>query len=421
MGWENVQDHGAVGDGQTDDTQAFNDAIDALGGPGIVYGPPGRYMLQPSQGPGLDAAIKLGAAESGVRFVGAGRGATSFAAMPGSYVGATNLFMIEEGEDIGFAHLALDGNLGAATYADEQSHGIDVRVGARISFEDVLFTDFHGDGARLLGMVGESNWVDGVLFDRCRFFSPGRSGIGVQRGVKRVRIDRCWFRGHSDQEIDFEPTGGSATEDRAPRDFDIVDNIFHGHGAIAVTLTGFGDFPARGLRFERNKVVNGQMFLYNVAESVVRDNSVDCPAGIVFDMKKTCRKVLVAENEFETRGGSGEGAVRLGWHTSAAPEEITIADNLIRSGPLRGIYTRDGRRIRILGNEIVGTANEGVRSEIIMQQLITHDDFHIAYNRISGYATGVRLNVRTGVTDQYADVLVEQNEFYDVTTEVVLP
>lgn len=43
LGWTNVKDHGAVGDGTTDDTAAISAAIAALPNPGVLYFPPGTY------------------------------------------------------------------------------------------------------------------------------------------------------------------------------------------------------------------------------------------------------------------------------------------------------------------------------------------------------------------------------------------
>lgn len=40
-----LQDFGAVGDGVADDTQAFLDAVDAIGRQGTVYVPAGRYII----------------------------------------------------------------------------------------------------------------------------------------------------------------------------------------------------------------------------------------------------------------------------------------------------------------------------------------------------------------------------------------
>jgi hypothetical protein len=45
LGWSSVADHGAVGDGITDDTAAIEAAIIAAGVGGLVYFPPGRYLV----------------------------------------------------------------------------------------------------------------------------------------------------------------------------------------------------------------------------------------------------------------------------------------------------------------------------------------------------------------------------------------
>lgn len=43
LGWVNVQDHGAIGDGSVDDTSAISAAISALPDKGVLYFPPGTY------------------------------------------------------------------------------------------------------------------------------------------------------------------------------------------------------------------------------------------------------------------------------------------------------------------------------------------------------------------------------------------
>ncbi|MFJ1754779.1 glycosyl hydrolase family 28-related protein [Kitasatospora sp. NPDC088134] len=66
--WFSVRDHGAVGDGTTDDTAAVQGALDAAAaaGGGTVYFPGGRYLVKPNGG---TPALTVGG--NGIRLVGA--------------------------------------------------------------------------------------------------------------------------------------------------------------------------------------------------------------------------------------------------------------------------------------------------------------------------------------------------------------
>lgn len=55
----NVKDFGAMGDGVTDDTDAFNDAIAALGHGGEVFVPAGLYLVDPAVGIVLKQGLTL--------------------------------------------------------------------------------------------------------------------------------------------------------------------------------------------------------------------------------------------------------------------------------------------------------------------------------------------------------------------------
>jgi polygalacturonase len=45
LGWVNVKDYGAVGDGIVNDQAAFQAAVDAMKDGGVVYIPPGTYRM----------------------------------------------------------------------------------------------------------------------------------------------------------------------------------------------------------------------------------------------------------------------------------------------------------------------------------------------------------------------------------------
>lgn len=74
LGWINVKDHGAVGDGSTDDSSAIDDAIDEITDNSVLYFPPGVYRTGRMQfgdasGPGPATA-------TGVKIMGCGPGVT---------------------------------------------------------------------------------------------------------------------------------------------------------------------------------------------------------------------------------------------------------------------------------------------------------------------------------------------------------
>lgn len=63
LGWINVKDHGAVGDGSTDDSTAINAAIAAMSDGDVLYFPPGEYRCGTMYFSGL----------TGIAIIGAGR------------------------------------------------------------------------------------------------------------------------------------------------------------------------------------------------------------------------------------------------------------------------------------------------------------------------------------------------------------
>lgn len=74
QGTYNVMDYGAVADGSTDDTSAFNTAIQAAGNYGNVYAPPGNYKVNgititgDGQNINIDGTLIVGANEKAIIF-----------------------------------------------------------------------------------------------------------------------------------------------------------------------------------------------------------------------------------------------------------------------------------------------------------------------------------------------------------------
>ncbi|MBP1991401.1 glycosyl hydrolase family 28-related protein [Paenibacillus eucommiae] len=71
----NVTHFGAVGDGKTDDTEAFNQAILAADGGGTIVVPKGIYLIDPSPGKGI-------VLRTGIQLIGEGESASVLTAKP---------------------------------------------------------------------------------------------------------------------------------------------------------------------------------------------------------------------------------------------------------------------------------------------------------------------------------------------------
>ncbi|MBP1991402.1 glycosyl hydrolase family 28-related protein [Paenibacillus eucommiae] len=121
----NVKDYGAVGDGLADDTAAFNLAIAAASGGGVVFVPRGVYLIDPSPGMGIVLT-------SGINLIGEGDNATVLTAKPtgGSVIRrdfnlfGTNAYL----QDVYIAHIAVVLNHPAtASSANYEQIGFDFR------------------------------------------------------------------------------------------------------------------------------------------------------------------------------------------------------------------------------------------------------------------------------------------------------
>ena len=144
-----VRDHGAVGDGVTDDRAALQAAINAVGaGGGEVCVPAGSYKVTSSL-----------ALRSGARIVGSGRGRSRILAAPGI---STAVLLGTSGAavvDVDIVDLCIDGAWGSVTVA---LAGMQVTNGSRITVERCDLQNLGGPGVLLQGLSGASGTPDSL-------------------------------------------------------------------------------------------------------------------------------------------------------------------------------------------------------------------------------------------------------------------
>lgn len=95
----NVKDHGALGNGTTDDTDAIQDAIDLASAGDIVFIPPGTYIVDPA------VSLHL---TSGITFAGAGR--LSILKIKDNSDVLNNLVKVENADRVILRDFSIDGN-----------------------------------------------------------------------------------------------------------------------------------------------------------------------------------------------------------------------------------------------------------------------------------------------------------------------
>lgn len=137
----NVKDYGALGDGSTNDTTAFNAAL-AAGNGATVHVPAGVYMLTPGT---------LGTITSNTKLVGAGMGNTVLK-LVGGYNGTGDLLQVVTASNVEVAHLTLDGNKSAQTGGTQ--YGLYFSGVTNGSIHHVTVQNWNGDGVQLYNCTG---------------------------------------------------------------------------------------------------------------------------------------------------------------------------------------------------------------------------------------------------------------------------
>lgn len=258
LGYFNVLDYDAVGDGVTDDTLFIQAAIDAAlaAGGGVIYFPPGYTYLVTKQGSSLASFDLDGVTD--LTFMGGGW--NSVILKEKDFAGDYYTFRLRGGTArIEFAHLTLDGNF-EAEVGDEQNHLIQIGNGdadggvADVFIRNCWFHDCKGDAVRILG-YSTTGAISNVRVTQSKFTDCGRTSVSIQRGVGDIHIIDNFMRGGNDSLIDFEPTGDVVVER-----FIITGNtLYHTNNTVAVTLTGGSNSPHQHSIFSDNILIEGEV------------------------------------------------------------------------------------------------------------------------------------------------------------------
>jgi pectate lyase-like protein len=269
---------GAVGDGAFDNTAAINAAIaaaDAAGG-GIIYVPTGNFAcLRPS--PVNFASIVMTSSHD-LLFLG--NGASSKISQIGD-MGGTGSFLFwiqDQCRRLTFRFLCFSGQAITNPDPGEQNHLFVINGRASntsgpqdIEISDCFFDGIVGDSIRLLGEPSK-NVINTRILTNVMECTHGRSCIQIQRGSRRVMIHYNWLTGPDDQDIDFEPTAATESQDS----FSIVGNQTRNLSTslLSISLGGDSQFVPQKQSLFAHNIVYGYIFPIALRDTTMVGNVV---------------------------------------------------------------------------------------------------------------------------------------------------
>lgn len=299
-GYVDVRRHGAHGNGSTDDTRAFQSALDAAAG---VWVPEGRYLVG-------DLALwsHTHLAGAGARSVLVHRpGSRVLAAVGAGYAGSAD--PRDNVRDIALEDLAFEGR--CTTDGFVQTNHLLVATGCTgLAVRRCAFRAFQGDGIYVAGSAyatGAERHNEDVSIRDCLFDGvndQNRQGVSITDGT-RVLIEGNLFRDCSRPDmpgaVDIEPEAPWARIDGVRVVRNRFVNVLGGVGAVCVILAldRYERHP-RGIEIRGNRVEGRFRTLGIVAKAFV--DAVSAPPT---DVVIAGNEILDTFHGFEVSGLRG--------------------------------------------------------------------------------------------------------------------
>jgi len=434
-----VKDYGAVGDGSTDDIVAINAAISAAqtAGGGIVYFPPGTYIIgtwSGTSGTNQHRAITL---LPGVSLRGAGRGVSiiKVAASVGNYftmAGPATTSIDLSG--IHIEELTFDGNNNNNTVASPTTMATDnnyraaivVYTGSRVTIRNCRFTNMNAIWTTTINGTGTDHRIEGNLYDNYGNSSARHDSSTIFISGSRSHVTKNVFVGGGNL------ASFTAIEMHGDNQV-ITGNIIAGFFRGANLCGGQSTVSTTGVIFSNNEIRGCSVGL-ELWSTQKTGNST----GIAL------QDCIIAQNQIEidydawaTVYAYARAGIMLNSSGNYGIGNLSIQDNQIRylsftTTPVSGDLASSGisyyrattvsgivdNTIKIMHNKITGSPGPGIylQPKSIIKRLniekntIVNPATNAATNPNSAYRVGVKLEA---VQDSFADVTINDNSIID--------
>lgn len=251
------------------------------------------------------------------------------------------------------------------TNTEEQTHLVQLSPGvSRVSLRRVQLGPMRrpgqaigeGAGGDCLRMVGEADaMIEDVVISHAAFLDCDRSGVSLQRGLRRIVIASSTFRGTGDSPIDFEPTAPGPIEDVAMIDLRISRDE-KAQGSWAIAIGGYSEDVATRITVAGCTLEGGGIGMLNVGVVVIAGNDIRHGSGAAptLSVRRRAASVLIEDNLVIRPSGAPAAALFEAQHNNGlAPTEIRLVGNRLRqetSAPV--VASHSVARLEITGNRI---------------------------------------------------------------------
>lgn len=368
----NVMDYGAKGDGATDDQARINAAVASAvaAGGGIIYFPAGTYRLS--------AQILVGASESNIHFLGAGRATTTIKPIDAAATGGINIL----GNHCSIRHLKIDGNRGTISGGH---HAIRIQgVGHLIDWVEVVDAVAYGIG---IGQ-GAGSTVQDLTLSNIVIRRTGADGIDFKNQSGTNQNIKIWNLYVEDWDM-LENHGKAALDLRGPVkavgvEVRVIASGVAGGAAVRFREDSAGSSLTAFKMVGNNVGATSGVQLGEIGPTVSDGHIEDFPNGVTSNSTAAQSSV---SNVFVLNSGS------TGFNLAASAGPVTLNNCWSVGAPtgflvgmddatLIGCHARDfatrgfdvtGDRATIIGGSLFGTTGTGVRTAATADALSVSD------------------------------------------------
>lgn len=225
---------------------------------------------------------------------------------------------------------------------EEQTHLIQLSAGVR----KVVLREVHlgpmrrpeqkigeGSGGDCVRLLGEGDrMIEDVVIRDSTFVDCDRSGVSLQRGLRRISITRSSFRGTGDAAVDFEPTAPGPIERVTLSELEI-EQAAGSQASWAMTIGGHGESVATGVNVTDCKLRGGGIGLLNVGEVLVLGNEIThgSSAAATIALRRRAGLVRLERNVIVRPAAAPPGALIEAQHNNGlTPTALRISGNHLR-------------------------------------------------------------------------------------------